>query len=176
MSRGIYRHPPAPHIGGRQPLEPRKLPPSITAVPEDNPPFGLRNPLWPILLAWQPGAPRPWIPNYLVQGVEAAAADNPPFGIPNPIWQILQSWIPDAPQPQVGAHVPASVSAVPEDNPPFGLPPVWLRNVVDQWKLFAPGQFQLKGTQFIPPTPPAAAGGINPVRTVRPIEPLANVS
>ena len=57
MSMGIFRQPPSPFIGGRQPLEPEKLPADILAVVSaDNPPFGLPAPaLWAILRAWQLG-------------------------------------------------------------------------------------------------------------------------
>lgn len=36
---GIFRHPPSPNVGGRQPLEGAKLPPALLAVEVNNPPF-----------------------------------------------------------------------------------------------------------------------------------------
>ena len=38
MAQGGYRPPPGPYIGGRQPYEPPRLPPSLTAVQVDAPP------------------------------------------------------------------------------------------------------------------------------------------
>jgi hypothetical protein len=89
---GVYRHPPSPHIGRGQPLEPRKLPPSITAVPENNPPFGLKNPLWPILRMWQPFVPLPWPGWKLPPSISAVPADNPPFGRRGLPAHIIESW------------------------------------------------------------------------------------
>lgn len=55
MSRGVFRTPPPSFIGGTQPYAPPiKLPPSVLAVPEDNPPFGLRNTLFTLIQQWQP--------------------------------------------------------------------------------------------------------------------------
>lgn len=87
----IFYHPPQPHIGGRQPLEPRKLPPSITAVPEDDPPFGLRQPFWPIIYSWQPGPPI-FRKQITVLQEAVVAADNPPFGLRQSLLPIIAAW------------------------------------------------------------------------------------
>jgi len=86
---GIFYHPPAPHIGGRQPLEPKKLPPSITAVPENNPPFGLRQALWPIIRSWQPEPP---IFRKQIVFPEGVLVDDPPFSQRDSMRMILESW------------------------------------------------------------------------------------
>jgi hypothetical protein len=113
----IFRLPPSPFIGGRQPLDPGPLPPAITAVPEDNPPFGLKTGLWSIISAWQEPFPRQ-ASRFLPQ--ELVVVNDPPFSGRNHLSGIIDQWQPDpGPQRQQGKHVPVSVSAVPEDNPPF---------------------------------------------------------
>lgn len=127
---GIYYHPPqpqapVPHVV-QEPIPPppksttwlwavlaswepgpptaqagKHAPVSVTAVPADNPPFGLRNPLWPILKSWDPRAPDPprGLPS-TVPAIAPAVVNDPPFGLRNPLWPILRAWEPREPDPQ----------------------------------------------------------------------------
>jgi hypothetical protein len=73
---------PQPFVGGREPLEPRKLPPSITAVPVNDPPYEHEG-RWPgtafVLAAlWQPPDPAPVIRGSLSPGIPRQSVDPPP--------------------------------------------------------------------------------------------------
>ena len=131
----VFRPPPSPHIGASQPLEPRKLPPSITAVPEDNPPFGIPIPSFGLILrSWQPGPPRPWFGWSVPASIEAVPEDNPPFGIPHPAFSsIIFQWQPGPPMPWMGWKVNPTFEAVPEDNPPFAVRS-WLSPILVMWE------------------------------------------
>lgn len=62
--------PPQPHMGGRQPLEPRKLPPSLIAVRVDNPPPQQRGRTdWQIYMSYAPLAPLPTMPQKSVAAI-----------------------------------------------------------------------------------------------------------
>lgn len=131
MSR-IFYQPPQPFLGGRQPLEPRKLTPELLAVPEDNPPFasGLRS--FPVMLAlvaflWQPAPVLPQSAPKLVPQQEAAA-DNPPFGLKSSIPNIVEQWHPGFVLPQTS---PRLISET-RDDPTFGIRPT-LPGIVEQW-------------------------------------------
>lgn len=69
----------------------------------DNPPFGLRNPLWPILSAWQPEFQRPQRSKVNVS-TPGWSVDNPPFVFPlrggPELGIIFQWWNISPPQPQ----------------------------------------------------------------------------
>ena len=104
---GTFRQPPSPFIGGRQPLAPSELPPSITAVPEDNPPFGLTTALWAVLRRWQPDAIPPPRSVPYPQGL-----DDPPFGYTVYPAAILRSWQPSVSAPPHLVLLPQAAAAV----------------------------------------------------------------
>lgn len=123
---GIFRHPPPPFIGGRQPLAPAELPPSLSAVAEDAPPFAHRlrtvATLAAIVGMWQPsllGLPQSTRPSVVPSLVAVAAADDPPFSARTTRPTILRSWEPAPPQPQTAWKLSPSLLAVPVDDPPF---------------------------------------------------------
>lgn len=103
---------------GYLPQLPRKLPVDVTAVPENDPPFTSRTNLPAILIAWEPGPPRPFFGNKATPSLISVQPDNPPF-TSRTVLPILQSWIPGPPYPWLGYKINPSLSAVPEDNPPF---------------------------------------------------------
>jgi len=129
--------------GGRQPYAPARLPPDVTAVPENDPPFGIPNKtiLSNIIGEWQPeawpytfmGARQPYEGEKTIIDATAVPENDPPFthrgrtvndGVVTAAWQ---------PNPWVyafmggkGPFVPAKLapgtpgSSV--DNPPFRHP------------------------------------------------------
>jgi hypothetical protein len=130
------------------PQQARKLSPQITAVPEDNPPFGLGRQAWPsIAPAWLAQPPR------RVAAIAGVSADNPPFGARRqpsaapPAWwppqsaprtqpqsvddppresasalaSIIAQWLPPPPWPKQATKLAPQLIAVAEDNPPFGV-------------------------------------------------------
>lgn len=129
--------------GGRQPYAPARLPPDVTAVPENNPPFGIPNKtiLSNIVGEWQPsiwpyvfmGRQQPYEGKKIAVDISAVPENDPPFthrgrtvnaGVVTAAWQ---------PNPWVyafmggkGPFVPAKLapgtpgSSV--DNPPFRHP------------------------------------------------------
>lgn len=146
-------------MGQQQPYEMGRLPPSLTDVPVNNPPF--QHPerwagLNAIKQGWQPD---PWPPIYmggsgpylsirLNPSIHGIARNDPPFqyvgrwvGYPS----IEAQWLPpDWPFVFMGgrqAYEPAklnpSLTAVPENNPPFrypGLTPAQVAIVITQWQ------------------------------------------
>ena len=102
----IFRPPPQPFVGGWQPLAPRRLPVSITAVPADDPPFshgGRSSPSSMCVLAmWQPDPATPW--RGFVGGRRLPAGlftptDDPPFGIQWGLRNVaITSWDPGPPR------------------------------------------------------------------------------
>ena len=94
----IYYPPPPPFIGGTQPLAPRKLPPSETAVPENAPPFtGSARPIAAmakVWISWIPPPPEPQTPWKLAPSILAVPEDNPPFGLRSWLGAVLQTWQP----------------------------------------------------------------------------------
>lgn len=159
----IYRLPPSPFVGGRQPLDSRDLNPSAEAVEVNEPPPKV-NPilLATILIAWQPLPftlqPQRFTPQ------EFVAAEQVPF-TRNNIDTILTWWIPPSPQPQVSVklvtefvveekipfrqvrspyyvdylipqlprRLPLDILAVAVNDPPFGQR-IWLNNIVRAWE------------------------------------------
>lgn len=137
---GQWQPPEWPHVfeGGRQAYEPRRLPPDVTAVPENNPPFGIP-PKWltAVVDAWQPekwpyvfmGNLQPYQGRQLSPGTPGSSADNPPFGIPNKtiLSAIATQWQPpDWPFTFIGgrqAYEPRKLNprltSVQIDDPPF---------------------------------------------------------
>lgn len=127
--------------GGRQPYEPSKLNPQLTAVEVDNPPF--QHPeKWPVNLStkssWQPdpwiyapiGGRQPYESRKVTPTLEAVEVDNPPFRMPE-LWpvnlSIKYAWQPDpwiyAPiggrQPYEPRKLPPQSTAILVSNPPF---------------------------------------------------------
>ena len=123
---GIYRHPPPPFIGGDGPLLPKDLPPSITAVPVNDPPFGLKQGLFGILSSWRARPVQLYPKRFLSQ--EFVAADDPPFGIERQL-SLVASWIAEPTRLLPKRFLIQGAEVV--DDPPFGLSQQ-LR-LVDSW-------------------------------------------
>jgi hypothetical protein len=142
----IYFHPPQPFVGGHQPLGPGKAPLDATAVPENDPPFGGKNLLWAVLVAWQTVAPtaqfRPGVPQ------EAVAAEAPVLSSRPWLPTVLGSWEGEPPIVTTQRVVP---QGQPEDNPPFGVRQ-WLPGVLAAWQA--------------PPSPPSARSVAPPAEAV----------
>lgn len=150
--------------GGTQPYAPKQLNPSISAVPEDNPPFrhSARTPQVNVPVAqWQPeiwpyvftgaGATyrQPYGINYLTPSIHGIVRDDPQFTHPmrRPVYMALNTpWQPDpwvysyagqaaGTQPFAPRKLNPSITAVPENNPPFGIPNVSIsRTVLNYWQ------------------------------------------
>ena len=129
----IYRLPPSPFLGGRQPLEPRKLTPSELDVAVNDPPFGQRTWLAGLLRAWQPGPPQPQAPWKLSPSIIAVAEDDPPFG--QRLWAsaVLQAWQPGPPAAIRARFVipPAEVEVLLTTRP-------WLLAILRSWQIEPP--------------------------------------
>jgi hypothetical protein len=100
----IFRPPPQPFVGGRQPLEGRQLPADLLHVeppPVNDPPFNRRplGPLHAILKSWEP---RKLTEIYLSEIAESftAPAEDPPFSGRDYRSGILRAWQPGPPAPQ----------------------------------------------------------------------------
>lgn len=130
-------------MGARQPYAPAKLPPDISAVPENNPPFGVpnKNILANIVDEWQPsiwpyvfmGRQQPYEGKKIAVDISAVPENDPPFthrGRTVNASVVTATWQPD---PWVyafmggkGPFVPAKLSpgtpGLPVDNPPFRHP------------------------------------------------------
>ena len=122
---GVYRGPPSPFVGGGQPLEPGRLPPSSLAVQVDDPPYSSLTRgvavLAIIIGMWQPsllGLPQLGYRRHLVQPA-VEVVNDPPFGQRAWLSTVLRSWQPGPPQPILARRLNAALEAVPEDNPPF---------------------------------------------------------
>ena len=122
----IYRLPPSPFVGGRQPLDSKDLPPSVEEVEVNNPP-PRKNPaiLLSILIAWQPvpyqPQESPYFPAVTVEG-------QVPF---TSKFQYRQSE--DVPYTIIRKLNPADI-AVPEDQPTPNSR-VNLFTIIDSWKI-----------------------------------------
>lgn len=134
----------------------RNLPPAITAVEVDNPPFSQRNNTVGVLAAWIPPPPDPIVAGRVNPALEAVPVSNPPFGIPQPsLTGILAAWIPPPPQPIVAGTVNAVFEAVPVNNPPFGVPSPSLGVIRAAWEP--------------PPPAPIVAGLVGPALETAPV-------
>lgn len=125
----IYHPPPSPFVGGRQPLDPDRLPPAIAAVPVEDPPFSGRRAvaLDVVRRAWEPEAPLPWLARYVPQG--APLVDAPPVGGRAWLPAVLRAWDPvPFPRDTRRRYVPQPVA----DAPPVG-GRAWLPVVVRAW-------------------------------------------
>src|SRR5229473_4712168 len=102
MAEDFIFHPPTPplFIGGRQPYEPKRLPPSQLDAPASNPPFRYGGPVavlaaivsivqpdpWTYAFAGSGGSGRqPYGQNQLNPSLLAVSVDNPPFTTGGPI-------------------------------------------------------------------------------------------
>ncbi len=117
----IFFPPPQPNIGGRQPLEPRRLAPSITAVPVDNPPFASNFRSLPefytALISWI-STPDPQQRRRLPPDLAAVAVNDPPFRAANIFYALRSAWEPAQTLPWTARFAPQGASTAP-DNPPF---------------------------------------------------------
>lgn len=129
-------------LGARQPFEPGKVNPAISAVPVNNPPFNLGGPVANISAVVTITQPDPWQYKFLgnrqpFQPRQAAPAtpgftnDPPPIVFPGRLPTIAQIIAQQQPNPWVydfnGAQQPydfkranPSQTTVPVNNPPFG--------------------------------------------------------
>lgn len=144
-SSALFYQPPPPFVGGRQPLEPRKLPPSIEAVPVNTPPFSHRGrtPQYQSLAAWaaqpdpyqfgQLGASQPFAPRRLNPSIIAVPVNPPPISYPERTPQLNAekiNFLPDPTlfyfhggrQPFEPAKLNPSITAVPVNPPPTSHP------------------------------------------------------
>lgn len=99
-----------------QPTLPRNLPPQLTSVQVDNPPFGL---LVTVVDPWIFTDPLPQVGPKIIVG---ARTDNPPFsyvGRSGVTAELVQSWQPPDPPPVQRGPLNPSITAVPVNNPPF---------------------------------------------------------
>lgn len=139
----VFYPPPQPFIGGRQPLAPRVLPPSITAVPVNNPPFSI----WQrtvqyleISRAWDAPPPNPFLggrqplaPAQLAPSITAVPVNNPPFGKLFPQVLLARLWIPIPPQPPTAPLLVFTSAPVQFIPGPQNLQPIfqwWVRAVL----------------------------------------------
>lgn len=134
--------PPSPFVGGWEPLAPRTLPVSITAVQVDNPPFGLANLFEDDLIVQ---VARAWIvPPQPTQGwrfvpQQAAVVDNPPPYRRERI--AVQGWAPASPTPWTSRYVP--IPSPLAQNPPFGaIEDDLLVQIVGAWQQSTPYVYQ----------------------------------
>ena len=109
----IYRLPPSPFVGGRQPLAPKDLNSSAEAVEVNDPPSRSNATLLvAILIAWQPVSIPPQPQRFTPQ---VAAEVRVPYQA-HP--EILIGWMyPEYSLPQLPRKLPVYVTAI--DNPPF---------------------------------------------------------
>lgn len=183
---GIFRQPPPPFLGGAQPYAPRDLPPSITAVAVNDPPFshysrntfavvpsqwGWLPPTWPFIFAGgaQPYSAKQLLPPSLL------SVDDPPFfhggrgaaRIIDEQW----TWLPSAwpfvfaggQQPYSPSRLHPAVLAI--DNPPFvHSGRATSRIIDDQWRWLPEswpyafsGARQPYAPRWLPPTITAVA-------------------
>ncbi len=176
-----------------QPTLPRKLPPQITAVPVDQPPFvneWLDQAQGVCVLAWQPPDPPPTIPRKLSPGIPGQSADQPPFvneWLDQAQGQIVISWQPVDPPLQQQRKLSPGIPGQSVDNPP-GLvprqlpypadaPPVQLPRYVPPQQVVVVAQSPF--AQFwlvtvlqawVPPDPPPQQRGpLNPSITAVPV-------
>ncbi len=123
---GIFHHiPPPVFVGGAQPYAPRRLPPSETAVPVNDPPIRALSVLMATLAAWH-AAPVTAQP---LRHVPQAPIEQPAF---SRMWlsSVMEAW--KAPAPQIQRSPKASQFAVPENSPiPNSLD--WLPTVLQSW-------------------------------------------
>lgn len=124
------------------PVAQRLLPPAITAVPEDNPPFALARPA-----SWTP--PQGWTAQAKVKIaplMAATAADDPPFGLRRAVWFEAPAW-------PVPAKLKIAAFTASIDDPPFGkrVAPLFLARA--SW----PAQSALKLTPPSVDNPPPRA-------------------
>lgn len=132
----IYRPPPSPFVGGHQPLAPADLPPAVTAVAVDDPPFvgsaRRLQPLTTLRYAWVPPPPPPQVAWKLSPSLEAVAEDQPPFGQRAWLSRVLSTWqLPFLRLSPAGKLVPQEIVAV--DNPPSD-PRRWWSVVLQAWQ------------------------------------------
>jgi hypothetical protein len=147
-------------MGGRQPLEPRKLPPAISDVPFV--PATCRHSERTVAVAaailslCQPPDPWPYtftgglqpLDNHNLSAVfESVPVNNPPF---SPVTDIIDPWYGDPPLPTLPSKLVPIAAPPAADNPPFGL----LETIVDPWLGDPPSPTLPK--KLVPIPPPAA--------------------
>jgi len=131
----IFFPPPPPFMGGAQPHAPRELPPSITAVPVNNPPFTQGGPIAVIAEVVAIGQPNPWQyvfagpvagrqpygPRQLNPSITAVPVNNPPFTYGGPIALLAEEAAIAQPDPWTYNFAGATQPFTPKKNSP-GIP------------------------------------------------------
>jgi hypothetical protein len=121
----------------------------VPAATADNPPFGAKPWIEPVVALWEP-EPYSGRARILAPIVPAAAVDNPPFAVRAWRATVLDSWEPAPYRPQVLTHV---VQGQRVDNPPFAVRP-WMGTVLAAWQPVPPDQVILRreteGSAFVP--------------------------
>lgn len=119
-----------------QPQAARYVPVAVSATPENNPPFGLKQPIWPIIHSWQPTPVPPWRERWATRYVAAIAitgvVSDPPFSYrvrPD----LSNSWNPDSGVQQPVRNVAATIVADLVNDPPFNHSGR-LDLILDQWQ------------------------------------------
>lgn len=119
----IFFPPPSPHIGASQPLTPRDLPPQITAVPVNDPPFatGLRwSTEWlQLLQLWDPGPAAPTQARKLSPGIPGQSVDRPPVTTETLPYLLLRQWDPPDPPPRQKGPLSPGIPGQSINNPPL---------------------------------------------------------
>jgi hypothetical protein len=154
---GHFYQPPGPFTGGRQPYDNHDVPPSVEAVPVNNPAFshlGRVAVTAALIASWQPPDPSPFIggrqplePRHLPPSITAVPVNPPPFetfGRSDIEIAIIAAWVPPDPSPFIGGRQPLeprklapSISAVPVDNPiPNEDSAVSFQVVLSQWETY----------------------------------------
>lgn len=151
MAGYIYRQPPSPFIGGRQPLAPYQQTPPDGPEPLGQPAISHpgRNALWQILSAWIPGPPLP------TRGYRkiVVSVDDPPFSHPslNPRSRVVSLWQPSV-EPQRQQAIRRLIVSV--DDPPFTLR-------TGLWSVLRAWQPQPRAPQRAPLLVPSVADVVN---------------
>ena len=124
----IYRLPPSPFIGGRQPLDSRDLSPAIEAEVNDPPPKGNPAILLSILIAWQPFLYQPQkSPYFPAVSIEEVV----------PFTRKDQNYSLDYIHPIQSRKLNPSLLNVEENDPPFGQR-IWLSTTINSWEPLPP--------------------------------------
>ena len=188
---GHFYFPPPPFQGGKQPHEPRKLAPQLTAVRVDEPPYshgGRDNWLPSVILANGPYDPRPYTFAGARQPLEGRKlnpeflnviqVDNPPFRhfgrtAQSAVTQALVSLYPPPPafvggnQPLAQRGLAPDFRAVRVDDPPIPIPETfWATYTHWSWQQFVEAQ---KRRLLSPGIPGQSVDNPPKVRKVQPV-------
>ena len=137
---------PSPFVGGWQPLAPRQVNPSISAVRVDNPPIITAALGASLRASWEPPPPLPTLNARVVQPFLA-----PPTGMPTVLWpwlsSVLSTWTPPDPTPTLLRTLPPTITSVAVNNPPVVAVPRWMSTVQQSWQPPDPAPWQIPSRQ-----------------------------